>query len=234
MRSDCRASGSARHGRQARSKPPSRRARQGRSRSACSAVGATVLSRSPRALQRASRSRGVGSGARIILGGELLDAAGQAALRETLLPRTTLLTLNIPEAAALLGTPRARSEDELLRQAEALLALGPRAVLLKGGHGEGALAVDLLLIGAEGLQRLSAPRCDATRRGTGCAPSSAIAAGLAARCASRGVRTRQTLRDNAVAAAGPTPTNITVGAGRQRAHFLGRARQPTVSSLALR
>ena len=113
-------------------------------------------------------------------GGELLDAAGQAALCETLLPRTTLLTPNIPEAAALLGTPRARTEDELLRQAEALLALGPRAVLLKGGHGEGAVAVDLLLIRAEGLQRLSAPRCDATRRGTGCALSSAIAAGLAA------------------------------------------------------
>jgi hydroxymethylpyrimidine/phosphomethylpyrimidine kinase len=112
-------------------------------------------------------------------GGELLDAAGQAALRALLLPRTTLLTPNIPEAAALLGAPRARSEEELLRQAEALLALGPQAVLLKGGHGEGALAVDLLLMRAVGVQRLSAPRCDATRRGTGCALSSAIAAGLA-------------------------------------------------------
>jgi hydroxymethylpyrimidine/phosphomethylpyrimidine kinase len=113
-------------------------------------------------------------------GGELLDAAGQDALRALLLPRTTLLTPNIPEAAALLGAPAARSEDELLRQAEALLALGPQAVLLKGGHGEGALAVDLLLTRATGAQRLSAPRCPATRRGTGCALAAAIAAGLAA------------------------------------------------------
>ena len=113
-------------------------------------------------------------------GGELLDAEGQAALRETLLPRTTLLTPNIPEAAALLGTPSARTEEELLHQAEALLALGPQAVLLKGGHGGGALAVDLLLMRAAPVLRLSAPRCAATQRGTGCALSSAIAAGLAA------------------------------------------------------
>jgi hydroxymethylpyrimidine/phosphomethylpyrimidine kinase len=113
-------------------------------------------------------------------GGELLDGAGRDALCAALLPRTTLLTPNIPEAAALLGTSCARSEAELLQQAEALLALGPRAVLLKGGHGEGPEAADLLLAVDAGPRWLRAPRLSAAARGTGCALSAAIAAGLAA------------------------------------------------------
>ena len=113
-------------------------------------------------------------------GGELLDGEGRAALRATLLPRATLLTPNIPEAAALLGTRNARDEQELLRQAAALLALGPRAVLLKGGHGDGPEATDLLLTANAAPRWLRAPRSPALRRGTGCALSSAIAAGLAA------------------------------------------------------
>ena len=113
-------------------------------------------------------------------GGELLDEAGRSALRAALLPRTTLLTPNIPEAAALLGVPIARSEAELLRQAAALLALGPQAVLLKGGHNDGPEATDLLLASNAPPRWLRAPRINTTRRGTGCALSSAIAAGLAA------------------------------------------------------
>lgn len=113
-------------------------------------------------------------------GGELLDSAGRTALRAALLPRTTLLTPNIPEAAALLGTDSARSEAELLQQAAALLALGPQAVLLKGGHGEGPEAADLLLARDAPPHWLRAPRVRAVWRGTGCALSSAIAAGLAA------------------------------------------------------
>jgi len=113
-------------------------------------------------------------------GGELLDEAGREALCAALLPRTTLLTPNIPEAAALLGTRSAKSEAELLQQAAALLALGPRAVLLKGGHGDGPEAADLLLAAHAAPRWLRAPRIGATRRGTGCALSAAIAAGLAA------------------------------------------------------
>ena len=113
-------------------------------------------------------------------GGELLDEAGRSALCAALLPRTTLLTPNIPEAAALLGAPIARTEAELLRQAAALLAFGPQAVLLKGGHGEGPEATDLLLASNAPPRWLRAPRISAVRRGTGCALSSAIAAGLAA------------------------------------------------------
>jgi hydroxymethylpyrimidine/phosphomethylpyrimidine kinase len=113
-------------------------------------------------------------------GGELLDSAGRSALCAALLPRATLLTPNIPEAAALLGTGRAGSEAELLQQAAALLALGPQAVLLKGGHGGGAEASDLLLAAHAPPRWLRGPRINAVRRGTGCALSAAIAAGLAA------------------------------------------------------
>lgn len=113
-------------------------------------------------------------------GGELLDSAGRSALCAALLPRATLLTPNIPEAAALLGTGSAGSEAELLQQAAALLALGPQAVLLKGGHASGEEASDLLLARAAAPRRFSAPRSASTRRGTGCALATAIAAALAA------------------------------------------------------
>jgi hydroxymethylpyrimidine/phosphomethylpyrimidine kinase len=112
-------------------------------------------------------------------GGELLEPAGRAALCQVLVPRVTLLTPNVPEAAALLGEPVARDETELLRQAGALLALGPEAVLLKGGHIDGPLATDLLVRRGADPRRLTAARSSTVRRGTGCALSSAIAAGLA-------------------------------------------------------
>lgn len=112
-------------------------------------------------------------------GAALLDRSGQAALRERLLPRATLITPNVPEAAALLDLASAAGEAQLLAQAEALLALGAHAVLLKGGHTQGPAATDLLLMRGAGPHRLSAPRISCDRRGTGCALASAIAAGLA-------------------------------------------------------
>jgi len=113
-------------------------------------------------------------------GAELLDAAGRAALLEALLPRATIVTPNIPEAAALLGLPSARSEAELVQQAQALLALGAENVLLKGGHGSGTEATDLLLTRGAAVRAFVAPRRAVTRRGSGCALAAAIAAGLAA------------------------------------------------------
>lgn len=112
-------------------------------------------------------------------GTALLDAAGQAALREGLLSRATLITPNLPEAAALLGVAHGVSAAQPLAQAEGLLALGARAVLLKGGHAAGPTATDLLLIRGAPAQHLSAPRIPADLRGTGCALASGIAAGLA-------------------------------------------------------
>jgi hydroxymethylpyrimidine/phosphomethylpyrimidine kinase len=107
----------------------------------------------------------------------LLDAEGQRALHE-LLPRVTLLTPNIPETAALLGQPPADTSEALIEQAWRLLALGPAAVLLKGGHGTTAEAVDYL-VDAQAVHTLASQRLPGTKRGTGCQLASGIAAGLA-------------------------------------------------------
>ena len=113
-------------------------------------------------------------------GAALLDAGGREVLRERLVARATLVTPNIPEAAALLGTQPATTEEELLRQAHAWLALGASAVLIKGGHGSTNEAVDLLVSAGGSPRRLIAARSARTHRGTGCALASGIAAGLAA------------------------------------------------------
>jgi hydroxymethylpyrimidine/phosphomethylpyrimidine kinase len=112
-------------------------------------------------------------------GGELLDAAGLVALRELLLPRVTLVTPNVAEAALLTGACLARTQQELERQGQRLLAYGAHAVLLKGGHAAGAHATDVLLQPQCAPQRFSTPRYEVTQRGTGCALASAIAAALA-------------------------------------------------------
>jgi len=114
-------------------------------------------------------------------GGALLDTEGRAALAALLLPRATLLTPNIPEAAALLGAAPAASTAEIIAQGRALCARGAAAVLVKGGHASGELATDWLVAADGSVREFSAPRLQAARRGTGCALASAIAAGLAAR-----------------------------------------------------
>jgi hydroxymethylpyrimidine/phosphomethylpyrimidine kinase len=112
-------------------------------------------------------------------GEPLLAPPALAALRTLLLPRALIVTPNLPEAAALLDAPVARTEAEAEAQAERILALGPRAVLIKGGHRDGAESVDLL-VESDAVTRLASERI-ATRNthGTGCTLSAAIAAGLA-------------------------------------------------------
>ncbi len=112
-------------------------------------------------------------------GAALLHDDAVAALCAQLLTRCDLLTPNLPEAARLLGTAPARNADEMEQQGQALRALGARAVLMKGGHADGDICVDLL-IDAAGTLRMQAPR-RATRNthGTGCTLSAAIAAELA-------------------------------------------------------
>ncbi len=67
-------------------------------------------------------------------GDPLLSASAVETLRQRLLPQVSLITPNLPEAAALLDAPHARNEREMLEQGRALLALGCGAVLMKGGH----------------------------------------------------------------------------------------------------
>jgi hydroxymethylpyrimidine/phosphomethylpyrimidine kinase len=111
-------------------------------------------------------------------GGILLDADGRAAMRERLFPRATIVIPNVPEAAMLLGEDPATGELALIAQAQRLLALGPQAVLLKGGHAGGEEAVDLLISGNNVVQRIASARVRAIHRGTGCALASAITAAL--------------------------------------------------------
>ena len=112
--------------------------------------------------------------------GDALAGAGfVAAVTARLLPLVDCLTPNLAEAAALLGAPIAANEDEMAAQGRALMALGPRAVLMKGGHLAGAEAVDLL-IAADGVRRFAAPRLASPNlHGTGCTLSSAIAGYIA-------------------------------------------------------
>jgi hydroxymethylpyrimidine/phosphomethylpyrimidine kinase len=112
-------------------------------------------------------------------GDRLLAPDAIEALRTKLIPRAALITPNLPEAAALLDEQIASSETQIESQGKRLLAIGANAVLIKGGHGEGAESIDYLFCSA-GVVALPAPRI-ATKNthGTGCSLSSAIAAGLA-------------------------------------------------------
>jgi hydroxymethylpyrimidine/phosphomethylpyrimidine kinase len=111
--------------------------------------------------------------------GEALSGADLVeAVRWELAPLVDCMTPNLAEAAALLGEPVARSEADLARQGAALLKLGPRAALMKGGHLDGDEAVDLLVT-PEGVRRYAAPRIASPNlHGTGCTLSSAIAANV--------------------------------------------------------
>jgi hydroxymethylpyrimidine/phosphomethylpyrimidine kinase len=112
------------------------------------------------------------------LGHPLSGASFAESVRSSLLPLVDCLTPNLAEAAALLGEAPARSEVDMARQGEALLKLGPRAVLMKGGHLEGGEAIDLLVTGG-GVHRFAAPRLASKNlHGTGCTLSSAIAANI--------------------------------------------------------
>jgi len=112
-------------------------------------------------------------------GDPLLASDAVDALRRALLPRATLLTPNLPEAAALLGGGALEREADIEAAARALAALGPAAVLVKGGHGTGPEVADLLFADGACLW-LRSPRI-ATRHthGTGCTYSAAITARLA-------------------------------------------------------
>ncbi|WP_171170175.1 bifunctional hydroxymethylpyrimidine kinase/phosphomethylpyrimidine kinase [Streptomyces sp. I05A-00742] len=113
-------------------------------------------------------------------GDPLLPTSALDTLRLKLLPLATVATPNLDETAWLTGV-RVTTEDDLRRAADAVLALGPRWVLIKGGHLPGD-AVDLLTDGTEA-HWLRAPRHDNRHtHGTGCTLASAIASGLAKGC----------------------------------------------------
>jgi hydroxymethylpyrimidine/phosphomethylpyrimidine kinase len=112
-------------------------------------------------------------------GDALLDTHAVATLRARLLPLATLITPNLPEAAALLEEDEAVDEAGMDRQAQELRKRGANAALVKGGHAKGNMAVDIYR-DALGEMRFTAPRIETRNtHGTGCTLSSAIAAELA-------------------------------------------------------
>jgi hydroxymethylpyrimidine/phosphomethylpyrimidine kinase len=152
-------------------------------------------------------------------GDRLLAPDAVDALCTKLIPRAMILTPNLPEAAALLDVPIAVSETDIEAQGRKLLVLGCRAVLIKGGHGQGSESIDYL-IDASGVVALKAPRiATECTHGTGCSLSSAIAAGLAkGEDLATAVRNAKIFISGAIAAA----DRFSVGHGHGPVHHFHR------------
>ncbi len=148
-------------------------------------------------------------------GDRLLAPEAIEVLRRELIPRALLITPNLPEAAALLDAPIAASETMMREQGERLLALGAKAVLIKGGHAAGAESVDLL-VEPTAVARLASERV-ATKNthGTGCTLSAAVAAGLA-----KGQRLAEAVREAKayVSAAIGAADRLHIGSGHGPVH----------------
>ena len=107
-------------------------------------------------------------------GAPLISLSAQLILKRELIPCAWLLTPNIPEAETLTGV-RIHGESDMEQAAAALLRMGARAVLIKGGHGNGE-PVDLLH-DERGILRLTGRRIQTIHtHGTGCTLSAAITA----------------------------------------------------------
>ena len=137
-------------------------------------------------------------------GHRLLAENAIDAVRTVLLPQAGIITPNLPEAALLLGDdePEAGSPAQMREQAARLLKMGPKAVLLKGGHGADDIVTDILAV-AEGddiaWREFSHPRVfSPNTHGTGCTLSAAIAAEVAH-------------RRHALAQAGEDPSGASTG-----------------------
>jgi len=111
-------------------------------------------------------------------GDRLLDADAERLIAQRLVPLATLVTPNLDEAEVLTAET-VRTPDEMERAGRALVRLGAKAVLVKGGHLAGDEIVDVLV--ADGIaRRFTRPRLETTStHGTGCTLSAAVAAGLA-------------------------------------------------------
>jgi hydroxymethylpyrimidine/phosphomethylpyrimidine kinase len=109
-------------------------------------------------------------------GHPLLKSDAITAIRELLLPLATIVTPNIPEAAALLDCGEAKNEDDMQKQGDELLKLGCKAVLMKGGHLLGSQSPDYLIT-QDNVIRITSPRIQTKNtHGTGCTLSAAITA----------------------------------------------------------
>jgi hydroxymethylpyrimidine/phosphomethylpyrimidine kinase len=142
-------------------------------------------------------------------GDRLLDDDAVRTVRSALLRLALVVTPNVPEAEALSGVS-IRSLGDMREAARRILQLGPRAVIVKGGHLAGDTSPDLL-ISTAGELLLEGPRLAvASTHGTGCTFASAIAARLAV-----GDTLEQAARSAKDYVAGAMRNGIAVGAGHQ-------------------
>jgi hydroxymethylpyrimidine kinase/phosphomethylpyrimidine kinase/thiamine-phosphate diphosphorylase len=156
-------------------------------------------------------------------GASLLDPDAVAALRRRLMPMATVVTPNLPEAAALLDAPVTATRDEMAAQARRLVDLGASAVLLKGGHLNEPQSPDVLATRTD-IVWLEADRTPtANTHGTGCTLSSALAAELAGGAPlAEAARTAKSFLTGAIAAAG----RLSVGCGHGPVHHFHELWQP--------
>jgi hydroxymethylpyrimidine/phosphomethylpyrimidine kinase len=113
-------------------------------------------------------------------GDALLQEAAITALITHIFPHANLLTPNLPEAARLLHTDEATTLEAMVAQGQRLIEMGPKAVLMKGGHADGDICTDVLIDASGVIATCAAPRIDTgNTHGTGCTYSAAIAAQLA-------------------------------------------------------
>ncbi len=110
-------------------------------------------------------------------GAALIDDQTREALVERLLPKSTVVTPNIPEAQVLTGAGEGASQEELAR---GVLELGPKAVVVTGGHSEEL--VDVFFDGERVVEIPGERHPDGAAHGSGCTHSSALAAFLAYGC----------------------------------------------------
>jgi hydroxymethylpyrimidine/phosphomethylpyrimidine kinase len=142
-------------------------------------------------------------------GERLLDADGVQTLRSELLPLARVITPNIPEAEALSGR-RIQSDEDLREAARRLRDMGPRAVIITGGHASGSEVVDLLLDNDHFHEVRTRRIVSPPTHGTGCTFASALAAGLAL-----GFALTDAARDAQDYVAGALGAALAVGHGRR-------------------
>ncbi len=148
-------------------------------------------------------------------GHPLLSPDAVAALRREILPLAEIITPNLPEAEVLLGCAPIRTLADMRVAARSLLQLGPRIVLLKGGHLEGAESTDVIDDGARQIELPAARIVTKNTHGTGCTLSAAIAALLPQHADPiDAIRAAKAYLTAAIAASG----ELTVGSGHGPVH----------------
>ena len=152
-------------------------------------------------------------------GRRLLAPDAIEVLRVQLLPRALVVTPNLPEAAALLDAAEAVNENEMLHQADRLIALGTNAVLMKGGHAAGTESIDVLVTATASIRVIGERIQTRNTHGTGCTLSAAITAGLAkGRGLTEAVRDAKEYITSAIAAA----DRLAIGHGPGPVHHFYR------------